>query len=201
MHRVLRRLRAAAASSNGGTASATTMRTLAALGLAASALFLALTIVTLTGDGDGDGEGGEGKGAEVLGATEGPAGDLESASTDGGSFFVYAEDPRDNVAGSATVIVRGEGEVMLTVTGTPEGDRAVISARVQNDTADHIVFEDGLTVVVEITRGGVPWRTVEPSDRSVTELAPGETATVSTEVALPGHGEYELTGEVLFARR
>lgn len=184
-----------------------TQRTVAAFGVAAAALFLGLTIVALAGgDGDpGDPGGRAGDRTEVLGATAGPPGDadrhLEVASTEGGAFFVYAPDPRDNVAGSATVIVRGEGEVTLTVSGTPEADRAVVSARVQNETGDAIVFEDGLTVAVEIVRDGVVWKTVEPADRSVTELGPGETATVSTEVALDTFGEYELTGEVLFARR
>lgn len=180
---------------DGDAYSAGTMRTIATLGLAASILFVGLTIVVL-GRADGDREQ-----ASVLGATAGPRDDLEVASTDGGAFFVYAEDPRDNVAGSATVIVRGRGEVTLTVSGTPEGDRAVISVTVQNATDDVIVFGGGLTVTVDIALDGVPWRTAEPSDRSVTELPPGQSATVSTEVVLDAHGEYELSGEVLYARR
>lgn len=181
---------------------ASSLRTITALGLAASLLFLALTLVVL-GAGGGDGEDGSAAGrdgAEVLGATLGPQGDLEVASTDGGAFFLYAEDPRQNVAGSATVVMRGEGDVSLTVTGSPSGDRGVISATVQNHTGDVILFEDGLSVRVEITSEGLPWKTVEPADRSVTELPPGESATVSTEVALDAFGEYELSGEVFYGR-
>lgn len=173
--------------------SASNLRTLAVLGLAASLLFAALTVVALGTDDDD---------TRVLGATATePTGEFEVASTEGGAFFVYAADPRDNVAGSATVIVRGEGSVSLTVGGVVEGDRAVISASVENGTEAAIAFAGGLTVAVDISVDGLPWRTVEPSDRAITQLGPGETATVSTEVALDGYGQYDLTGEVLFSRR
>lgn len=211
MHRAIRRLRAQDAASSAAS------RTVAALGLAAALLFVGLTLIALFGDDD--------SGTEVLGSqaerpqsSEGlgssvppsapdptepvtePAGDLEVASTEGGAFFVYAEDPRDHVEGSATVIVRDEGEVRLTVGGTPQDGRAVIRATVENDTGDVIVFEDGLGVAVHIDRDGVPWRTVEPSDRSITELLPGERVTVTTDVALEGFGHYDLTGDVFYAR-
>ncbi len=123
------------------------------------------------------------------------------ASTDGGAFFVHTEDPRDRVEGSATVIVRDAGEVRLTVGGVPEDGRATISATVENDTGDAIIFEDGLSVAVHLDYEGTPWRTVEPADRSITELRPGERATVTTEVVLDGFGHYDLTGDVFYARR
>lgn len=209
VHRVAERLRA-----HDDAASSAALRTVAALGLAASMLFVALTVISLFGDGDSD--------TEVLGSREErpespsseapsstderpadsePAGDLEVASTDGGAFFVHTEDPRDRVEGSATVIVRDAGEVRLTVGGVPEDGRATISATVENDTGDVIVFEDGLSVAVHLDREGTPWRTVEPADRSITELRPGERATVTTEVVLDGFGHYDLTGDVFYARR
>ncbi|MBI2168376.1 MAG: hypothetical protein HYU28_02585 [Actinobacteria bacterium] len=177
------------------------LRTVAALGLAASLLFVALTVVVLSGGGSSPDD----ESAEVLGMTEQRRprsdGPLEVAATEGGAFFVYAEDPRDHVAGSATVIVRGEGEVTLTVTGTPEGDEARISARVENGTDRAIIFEDGLTVTVDAFKGGLVWKTFEPSDRSVTQLEPGESAEVATTIPLgEEYGEYELTGEVYFSR-
>lgn len=191
----MRRVRAAAVV-DGAAASTATMRTLAIIGFAAAALFLALTIVALVG-GDGQDD------TEVLGARAGPpvTDDLEVASTEAGAFFQYAEDPRENIAGSATVIVKGAGDVSLTVAGTPHDDRAVISATVENATAGAIVFEGGLEVTVDITYAGLPWKTVEPADRSVTQLRPGERATVTTEVALDAFGEYELSGEVFFERQ
>lgn len=197
MRSLLRRTRAAA-NADGATVRANTMKSMAALGLAAAILFLGLTIVAIGGPGGDDGTG-EGE-SEVLGAQVERREDLEIASTDGGAFFLYAEDPKANIAGSATVIVQGEGEVTLTVAGTPKGDRAVISAQVTNGTSAPIVFASGLTVRIDILFEGVPWKTVEPADIAVTELAPGETATVTTEVALGEYGEYELSGEVLFAR-
>lgn len=174
--------------------SAANLQTLAALGFAASLLFAALTVIAFrTGDGD-DG------GTRVLGATVEPTGDFEVASTEGGAFFTYTEDPRDQVAGSATVIVRDEGEVSLTVAGQVEGDQAVLSATVQNGTAGDVLFAGGLSVAIDVSLGGVLWRTLEPSDRAITGLGPGESATVSTTVPLDEFGEYELSGEVLFTR-
>lgn len=202
VHRVAERIRVH------DTASSAALRTVAALGLAASLLFVALTLISLFGDGDSD--------TAVLGSreerpdasqpsepssTSEPPGDLEVASTEGGAFFVYAEDPRDHVEGSATVIVRDEGEVRLTVGGAPHDGRATISATVENDSDDVIVFEDGLSVAVHLDYEAAPWRTVEPADRSITELRPGERATVTTEIALDGHGHYDLTGDVFYARR
>jgi len=194
---ILRRTRAAA-DADGATVRANTLKSMAAFGLAAAILFLGLTIVAVGGPG-GDG-GTDGPESEVLGAQVERTEDLEIASTDGGAFFLYAEDPKANVAGSATVIVQGEGEVTLTVAGTPKGDRAVISAQVTNGTTAPIAFTSGLTVRIDIVFDGLAWKTVEPADIAVTELAPGETATVTTEVALGAFGEYELSGEVLFSR-
>lgn len=204
MRFILARTRAAA-HADANTVRANTMRSMAALGLAAALLFVGLTIVAVGGPGRDDDDsaresGGDKAKTEVLGATVGPRDDLEVASTDGGAFFLYAEDPRDNVAGSATVIVQGEGAVTLTVAGTPKGDRAVISATVENGTTRPIGFANGVTVSVDILRDGLAWKTVEPADIAVTQLVPGETATVTTEVALDGYGEYELTGQVFFAR-
>lgn len=210
VHRVAERLRAHDA------ASSAALRTVAALGLAASMLFVALTVISLFGDDEPGTEvlgsqeeqpSESGPSAEVPSSTGEPrgtaesAGDLEVASTEGGAFFVYAEDPRDHVEGSATVIVRDDGEVRLTVGGSPRNGRATISATVENATGDVIVFEDGLSVAVHLDHEGVPWRTVEPADRSITELRPGERATVTTEIALDGFGHYDLTGDVFYARR
>lgn len=199
VHRVAERIRAH------DTASSAALRTVAALGLAASMLFVALTLISLFGDGDSDtavlGSREERPDVSQPSSTSEPPGDLEVASTEGGAFFVYAEDPRDHVEGSATVIVRDEGEVRLTVGGSPENGRVTISATVENATGDVILFEDGLSVAVDLDHEGTPWRTVEPADRSITELRPGERATVTTEVALDGFGHYDLTGDVFYSRR
>lgn len=176
-------------------ASAAALRTVAALGLAGALLFTTLALIASQGSGSG------GDDPEVLGATLEDEGDLEVASTEEGAFFIYAQDPRDNVSGSATVIVKDRGEVSLTVVGNPDDGRAIVAATVENATDGVIAFEDGLVVSVEITRDGARWKTVAPADRAVTELAPGERARVSTEVALDAYGEYVLSAEVSFTRR
>lgn len=212
MHRVARRLRPEDA------AGSVALWSVAVLGLVASLLFVSLTLIWLFGP--------DGSGTEVLGsrverpdpvestetstttssstapaATSERRGDLEVASTVGGAFFVHAEDPADRAEGSATVIARDEDDVRLTVSGTPHDERATIRATVENGTDDVIVFADGLSVVVHIDHEGAPWRTVEPADRSITELRPGGRATVTTEVTLDRFGHYDLTGDVFFARR
>lgn len=207
VQRVAERLRA-----HDDAASSAALRTVAALGLAASLLFVGLTVVLFFGDDDPDAEvlGSQAEAPEASGGlTTAPpptrvapdSEGLEVASTDGGAFFVYAEDPRDHVEGSATVIVRDEGDVRLTVGGTPLDGRVTIKATVENDTGDAIVFEDGLGVAVHLDYEGTPWRTVEPADRSITELRPGERATVTTEIALDGFGHYDLTGDVYYSRQ
>lgn len=171
-------------------------RTLAAVGLAVSLLFAALVVVVVAGGGDGDPED-----TEVLGVTsDAGEGEIEVASSEGDAFFTYRVDPRDEVAGSAAVVGPDDG-VVLTVSGSAQGDRAVVRATVENATDGAIVFPDGLSVRVSVEHDGRAWRTLEVSDPAVTGLGAGERASVSTEVGLDEPGEYELAGEVRYRRR
>lgn len=182
-----------------------TLHTLAMLGLAASVLFLALVVVAWwpTPESSTDGEAAPATGSsepasEVLGETVEQDPDLESVVSDEGAFFTYAENPADAVAGSSTVITRGD--VQLTVAGTPEDGRAVIRATVENGSDDTLVFPEGLRVVVFLDLDGLPYKTVQPADHSVGEVGPGERVSVTTEVPLDEFGEYTLSGEVGFVR-
>jgi len=185
-------------------------RTMALLALAAAVLFVGLAVVVRNGAPGGDPR------ADVLGATIDRTPTTETpvvtepptvppgyqvASVADAAFFTYGPDPAQDVAGSATVVERGETGVSLTVSGSGADGRAAIGATLENLGPRAAAFPEGLTVTVTVFRDGILWRTLKPSDEAVTLLGAGERVTVSTEVPLDSFGEYSLSASVAYLPR
>lgn len=112
---------------------------------------------------------------------------------DTGNYIVIGGTP-GGAEGSGTTEGNGPERLRFAVSVGGGDDGGTVGARLVNVSGRTMRFPGGVHVTAEITKDGHPWRTFDLVDGAITELAPGQEASVGTSFAFDGPGQYSAWG-------
>jgi hypothetical protein len=116
-----------------------------------------------------------------------PGGRTVVETNDNEAMVFVDADGEPSASLSATEELRDEAdEVRLYAYGDVSAGVLALEIELTNRAAGPIAFPGGLRAQVTVTRDGVAWKTLEVSDPTIVQLAPGGTLTLHATV--PGAG-------------
>lgn len=135
--------------------------------------------------------------APPVSATRPPGEDLSPGRyhelPDTGGYVIHLAVPGPS-EGSASSVGSGPERLRFAVTITDHGPQGTIGASLVNVSGRTMRFAKGCRVVAEVSLDGKPWRTFDLVDPSVTELSPGQQASMETSFDFDGPGQYSAWG-------